>query len=41
MDINDEPYRTNQTFIVELGCLGVHSDEDPQRKVHFYNAISD
>ena len=24
----DELYRTSQTFIVELGFLGVHSDED-------------
>jgi hypothetical protein len=23
-------YRTKQTFIVELGFLGVHSDEDHQ-----------
>ena len=30
MDINDDLYRTNQTFIVELGFLGVHSDEDHQ-----------
>ena len=28
LDINDGHYRTNQTFIVELGFLGVHSDED-------------
>ena len=26
-----ELYRTNQTFIVELGFLGVHSNEDHQR----------
>ena len=26
-----ELYRTKQTFIVELGFLGVHSDEDHQR----------
>ena len=38
LDINDGLYRT---FIVELGFLGVHSDEDHQRKVNIYNAISD
>ena len=32
----DEPFRTNQTFIVELGFLGVHSDEDHQRLVNTY-----
>ena len=26
-----ELYRTNQTFVVELGFMGVHSDEDYQR----------
>ena len=26
-----ELYQTKQTFIVELGFLGVHSDEDQQR----------
>jgi hypothetical protein len=26
----DELYRTNQKCIVELGFLGVHSDEDHQ-----------
>jgi hypothetical protein len=31
LDINDGHYRTNQTFMVELGFLGVHSDEDHQR----------
>jgi hypothetical protein len=31
LDINDGHYRTNQTFNVELGFLGVHSDEDHQR----------
>ena len=31
----------DQTFIVELGFLGVHSDEDHQREVNIYNAISD
>ena len=41
LDINDGLYRTKQTFIVELGFLGVHSDEDPQRLVNVYNAISD
>ena len=30
-DINDGLYGTNQTFIVELGFLGVYSDEDLQR----------
>ena len=30
-DINDGHYRTKQTFIVELGFPGVHSDEDHQR----------
>ena len=41
LDINDGHYRTKQTFIVELGFLGVHSDEDHQRQVNIYNAISD
>ena len=27
-DINYGHYRTKQTLIVELGFLGVHSDED-------------
>ena len=31
LDINNGHYRTNQTFIVELGFLGVHSDEDHQK----------
>jgi hypothetical protein len=31
LDINKGHYRTNQAFIVELGILGVHSDEDRQR----------
>jgi hypothetical protein len=31
LDINDGLYRTKQTFIVDLGFLGVHSDEDHQR----------
>ena len=31
LDINDGLYWTKQTFIVELGLLGVHSDEDHQR----------
>ena len=31
LDINDGHYRTKQTFIVELGFLGVHSDEDHQK----------
>ena len=31
LDITDGHYRTNQTFMVELGFLGVHSDEDNQR----------
>ena len=31
LDINDELYQTNQKCIVELGILGVHSDEDDQR----------
>ena len=35
MDINYGLFRTKQTFIVELGFLGVHSDEDHQRKVAF------
>ena len=41
LDINYGHYRTKQTFIVELRFLGVHSDEDKQRKVNIYNAISD
>ena len=32
LNINNGHYRTNQTFIVELGFLGVHSDEDRQRE---------
>ena len=31
LDINHGLYQTNQTFIVELGFLGVHSNEDHQR----------
>ena len=31
LDMNIGHYRTNQAFIVELGFLGVHSDEDHQR----------
>ena len=31
LDINNGHYRTNKAFIVELGFLGVHSDEDRQR----------
>jgi hypothetical protein len=31
LDINYGHYRTKQTFIVELGFPGVHSDEDHQR----------
>ena len=31
LDLNNGHYRTKQTFIVELGFLGVHSDEDHQR----------
>ena len=30
LDITDGHYRTNKTFMVELGFLGVHSDEDHQ-----------
>ena len=30
-----------QPFIVELGFLGAHSDQDHQRYVNIYNAISD
>ena len=31
LDINDGHYRTKQTFIVEVGVLGVHSDENQQK----------
>ena len=40
LDINEGLYRTNQKCIVELGFLGVHTDED-QRKVNIYIAIFD
>ena len=30
LGINDGHYRTNQAFIVDLGFMGVHSDEDHQ-----------
>ena len=33
-------YGTNQSFIVELGFLGVPSDEDHQRYVNTYGVIS-
>ena len=39
LDINNGHYRTNQAFTVELGFLGVHSDEDRQRNI--YTVISD
>ena len=31
LDITDGHYQTNQTFMVELGFLGVHSEEDNQK----------
>ena len=31
LDINTGHYGTNQAFIVELGFLGMHSDDDHQR----------
>ena len=33
-------YGTNHTFIVELGFMGVPSDEDYQRLVNIYGVIS-
>ena len=30
----------NQAFIVELGFLGLHSDEDHQRQGNIYNMVS-
>ena len=41
LDINNGHYRTNQAFIVEVGFLRVHSDEDCQREGNIYNVISD
>ena len=32
LDINNGHYRTNQAFIVKLGFLGVHSDEDHHQR---------
>ena len=31
LDINMDVILTKQTFLVEVGVLGVHSDEDQQR----------
>ncbi|CDQ63233.1 unnamed protein product [Oncorhynchus mykiss] len=39
LDINGGLYGTNQSFIVDLGFLGVHADEDHQRSLLYLAAV--